>query len=89
MPLCCSPLISDLLIACVCMLALSAQVVGMHMVGDEAPEILQGFAAAMQVGITKSQLDRTVGIHPTGAEEFVATREVVRRLDGKGGGACE
>lgn len=50
------------------------RVLGMHMLGDDAPEIMQGFAAAMKVGVTKSQLDRTVGIHPTAAEEFVTMR---------------
>lgn len=49
-------------------------VVGMHMVGDDAPEIMQGFAAAMKCGMTKAQLDSTVGIHPTAAEELVTMR---------------
>lgn len=57
----------------------SDRVLGMHMVGADAGEVIQGFAAAMQAGITKAQLDRTVGIHPTGAEEFVTMREVSRR----------
>ena len=52
----------------------SDRVVGMHMVGDDAPEIMQGFAAAMKMGLTKAALDRTVGIHPTAAEEFVTMR---------------
>ncbi len=51
------------------------RVLGMHMVGADAGEIIQGFAAAMQAGITKSQLDKTVGIHPTAAEEFVTMRQ--------------
>ena len=51
------------------------KVLGIHMMGDYAGEIIQGFAAALQCGITKSQLDRTVGIHPTAAEEFVTMRE--------------
>lgn len=50
------------------------RVLGMHMVGDEAGEIIQGFAAAMNAGITKEALDRTIGIHPTAAEEFVTLR---------------
>ncbi len=53
------------------------KVVGMHMVGADAGEILQGFAAAMTAGITKSQLDATVGIHPTAAEEFVTMRDPI------------
>lgn len=50
------------------------RVLGMHMIGDDAPEIMQGFGAAMKAGLTKAVLDRTVGIHPTAAEEFVTMR---------------
>ena len=50
------------------------KVLGMHMMGAEAAEIIQGFAAAMKCGITKEQLDHTIGIHPTVAEEFVTMR---------------
>jgi glutathione reductase (NADPH) len=50
------------------------KVLGMHMVGADAGEIIQGFAAAMIAGITKRQLDSTLGIHPTAAEEFVTMR---------------
>ncbi len=57
----------------------SDRVLGMHMVGADAGEVIQGFAAALQAGLTKAQLDRTIGIHPTGAEEFVTMREVSRR----------
>ncbi|MDF1644681.1 MAG: glutathione-disulfide reductase [Pseudomonadales bacterium] len=53
------------------------RVVGMHMVGAEAGEIIQGLAAAMKMGITKKVLDSTIGIHPTAAEEFVTMREPV------------
>ena len=49
-------------------------VLGMHMVGPEAGEIIQGFAAAMKAGVTKTILDSTTGIHPTAAEEFVTMR---------------
>jgi glutathione reductase (NADPH) len=49
----------------------------MHMVGDHAGEIIQGFAAAIKMGITITVLDSTVGIHPTSAEEFVTMREPV------------
>ncbi len=55
----------------------SDKVLGMHMVGDHAGEIIQGFAAAIKMGITKTVLDSTVGIHPTSAEEFVSMREPV------------
>ncbi|MFD1711250.1 glutathione-disulfide reductase [Ottowia sp. GY511] len=58
--------------------AATDRVVGLHMVGAEAGEIVQGFAVALQCGATKAQFDRTVGIHPTTAEEFVTLREVTR-----------
>jgi glutathione reductase (NADPH) len=54
------------------------KVVGMHMVGEDAGEIIQGFAAALKAGITKKLLDSTLGIHPTAAEEFVTMREAAR-----------
>mmetsp|Transcript_19759 Transcript_19759/g.29542 ORF Transcript_19759/g.29542 Transcript_19759/m.29542 type:complete len:473 (-) Transcript_19759:237-1655(-) len=53
----------------------SDKVVGMHMVGHAAGEIMQGFSTAMRMGMTKKQLDSTIGIHPTSAEEFVTLRE--------------
>lgn len=53
----------------------SQRVVGVHMVGEDAPEIVQGFAVALKCGATKAQFDATVGIHPTAAEEFVTLRE--------------
>ena len=53
----------------------SGKVVGCHMVGDDAPEIIQGFAVAIKAGATKAQFDATVGVHPTAAEEFVTMRE--------------
>ena len=57
--------------------AASDRVVGLHMVGAEAGEIVQGFAVALQAGATKAQFDATIGIHPTAAEEFVTMREPV------------
>ncbi|MEM6812005.1 MAG: glutathione-disulfide reductase [Pseudomonadota bacterium] len=51
------------------------KVLGMHMAGKDSPEIMQGFAASLHTGITKSQLDQVIGIHPTSAEEFVTMRE--------------
>jgi glutathione reductase (NADPH) len=51
------------------------RVVGCHMVGADAPEIIQGLAIAVKCGATKRQFDQTVGIHPTSAEEFVTMRE--------------
>ncbi len=44
------------------------KVLGMHMMGCDAGEIIQGLAVAMKCGVTKSQLDATIGIHPTAAE---------------------
>lgn len=55
------------------------KMLGVHMVGSEAGEIIQGIAIAMKVGVTKDQFDATVGIHPTTAEEFVTMREAVSR----------
>jgi len=51
------------------------RVVGAHMLGPEAGEIIQGIAVAVKCGATKAQFDATVGIHPTTAEEFVTLRE--------------
>lgn len=53
------------------------KVLGVHMVGAEAGEIIQGIAIALKMGVTKTQFDATVGIHPTTAEEFVTMREAV------------
>lgn len=53
----------------------SDRVVGVHMVGDDAAEIMQGFGVAVNAGLTKAQFDATIGIHPTAAEEFVTMRE--------------
>ena len=54
----------------------SDRVVGAHMVGSDAGEIMQGLGVALKAGATKAQFDATVGIHPTAAEEFVTMREV-------------
>jgi len=51
--------------------AATQRVVGAHMVGADAPEIIQGVAIAVRAGLTKAQFDATVAIHPTAAEEFV------------------
>ena len=53
----------------------SDRLLGVHLVAADAGEILQGFAAALQRGITKAELDRTIGIHPTAAEELVTMRQ--------------
>ena len=53
----------------------SRRVVGCHMVGDDAPEIIQGLGIAIKCGATKEQFDATMAIHPTAAEEFVTMYE--------------
>ncbi len=53
----------------------SDRVLGVHMVGPDAGEIIQGIAVALKCGATKAQFDATIGIHPTTAEEFVLMRE--------------
>ncbi len=55
----------------------SQRVIGAHMLGPDAGEIIQGVAIAVKLGATKAQFDATVGIHPTAAEEFVTMREKV------------
>lgn len=50
------------------------RVVGCHMIGADAGEIVQGFAVALKCGATKADFDATIAIHPTAAEEFVTMR---------------
>ncbi len=63
------------------------KVVGIHIIGDNADEMLQGFAVAVKMGATKADLDNTIAIHPTSAEELVtlkvpdATHEVRHNMD--------
>jgi glutathione reductase (NADPH) len=54
------------------------RVLGAHMLGEDAPEIMQGLAIALVMGATKADFDRTIGIHPTAAEEFVTMRTRTR-----------
>ena len=54
------------------------RVLGAHMVGPDAPEIIQGLAIAVKARLTKKDFDRTIAIHPTAAEEFVLMREPVK-----------
>ena len=54
------------------------RVLGAHMLGDDAPEIVQGLSIALNCGATKQDFDRTIGIHPTAAEEFVTLRTRTR-----------
>jgi len=58
----------------------SERILGIHMVGADAGEIMQGLAVAVTAGATKTDFDRTIGIHPTAAEEFVTLRTKTRSL---------
>ena len=51
------------------------KIIGCHMVGDGAAEIVQGLAIALKCGATKHQFDATMAIHPTASEEFVTMYE--------------
>jgi glutathione reductase (NADPH) len=53
------------------------KVLGVHMCGPDAAEIIQGMAIALKAGCTKSDFDVTIGIHPSAAEEFVTMRTPV------------
>lgn len=55
----------------------SDRVLGVHVAGMDAPEIVQGFAVAVRAGLSKADFDRTIGIHPTAAEELVTLRQSV------------
>ncbi|MNO01366.1 Glutathione reductase [compost metagenome] len=50
------------------------RIVGIHLLGEGADEMLQGFAVALKMGVTKRQFDNTVAIHPTSSEEVVLMR---------------
>ena len=56
----------------------SQRVVGAHMIGEDAPEMMQAIGVAMTAGATKADFDRTIGIHPTSAEEWVTLRTRTR-----------
>ena len=58
--------------------AASDKIIGLHLLSPDAGEILQGFAVALKAGATKADFDRTIGIHPTAAEEFVTMRTPTR-----------
>uniref|UniRef100_A0A0E0GH66 Glutathione reductase n=1 Tax=Oryza nivara TaxID=4536 RepID=A0A0E0GH66_ORYNI len=60
--------------------ATTNKVVGVHMCGEDAPEIIQGVAIAVKAGLTKQDFDATIGIHPTSAEEFVTMRNATRKV---------
>ena len=54
------------------------RVLGVHMLGHDAGEIIQMAAIAMTMGATKADFDRTIAVHPTAAEEFVTMRTPVK-----------
>lgn len=58
----------------------SQRVLGVHMLGDDVPEMMQGIGVALTAGATKLDFDRTIGIHPTSAEEFVTMRIRTREV---------
>ena len=59
----------------------SQHVVGCHVVGPDAPEIIQMAAIAMKMGVTKAQWDSTCAVHPTLAEELVTLREKYKPVE--------
>jgi glutathione reductase (NADPH) len=66
----------------------SDRVLGCHMVGPDAGEIVQGIAIALNCGATKAQFDATIGVHPTAAEEFVTMRTPIPDEEEKDGKAA-
>ncbi|XP_020586103.1 glutathione reductase, chloroplastic [Phalaenopsis equestris] len=60
--------------------AKSNKVLGVHMCGEDSPEMIQGIAIAVKAGLTKADFDATIGIHPTSAEEFVTMRTPTREI---------
>ncbi len=64
--------------------AQSDRVLGAHMVGANAGDIIQGIAVALRCKVRKADFDETIGIHPTLAEEFVTMREAVKETDSPG-----
>ncbi len=69
--------------------AATNRVLGAHMLGEDAPEIIQGLSVAINAGATKADFDRTIGIHPTAAEEFVTMRTPTRNVGGAEQAAAE
>ncbi len=60
----------------------SDRVLAVHMIGADAPEIVQSLAVALSAGATKAHFDATIAVHPTAAEEFVLMRQPTRRING-------
>jgi glutathione reductase (NADPH) len=65
---------------------LNDRVLGVHMIGVDAPEIVQSLAVALTCGATKRDFDKTIAVHPTAAEEFVLMQAAKRRARGPGHG---
>ena len=63
---------------------LNDRVLGVHMIGTDAPEIVQSLAVALTAGATKAHFDRTIAMHPTAAEEFVLMRQPSRTVPSAG-----
>ncbi len=61
--------------------AATQRVLGVHLLGDDVAEMMQGIGVALTAGATKQDFDRTIGIHPTSAEEFVTLRTRTRTVD--------
>ena len=61
--------------------AASDRVLAVHMLGADAPEIVQSLAVALSASATKAHFDATVAVHPTSAEEFVLLRTPARRVN--------
>ena len=51
------------------------KVIGLHYIGEDAAEIIQGFSVAVLKGLKKSDFDQTIGIHPSSAEEIVTLKQ--------------
>jgi len=62
----------------ICLISENERVIGIHFLGPNAGEVMQGFATAMKCGMTKAQLDATIGIHPTNAE-VLTTLPITKR----------
>ncbi len=67
----------------------SQRILGAHMIGEDAPEMLQGLSIAINCGATKHDFDRTIGIHPTAAEEWVTLRTRTHVAEGPRGPEAE
>ena len=66
----------------------SERIVGLHVVGEHAAEIMQGFSLALRLGATKADLDATIGIHPSSGEEIVQVAITKRSGEDAGKAGC-